>query len=872
MNSPPPRLATRLLRRCLPGPRGDEMADDLADLFALKCAQHGRHRARLRYWLDVLSICARRHLHEQPSHPPASGLIMWHNYWTTAQRYLRKRKGYSLLNLTGLAVGFAVCLLMLLYVQEEYSYDRFHPDADRIYRLGFASQENGAWRHYATNSWAAGDLIREAFASVEQVVRFSPTRAIVTAGDQRFHETSLATVEPTFFDLFAFDFLRGDPATALAEPGSIVLSETMARKYFGGADPVGQPLDLEDGAFTMTVTGVLADMPPNSHFHFDFLLSSNTFERSEPFLTNVGWTTQYVYVKLAPGTDPAALEAQFPAFVEERFAPFFNAEQAGQWLLPLTDIHLHGQAPDEIAPNGDAAYVLLFLLVALLTLGIAVINYMNLATARATERAREVGMRKVLGAERRQLIVQFLSESVLLVGGALVMALGLVALALPAFNAFAGKALSLAPLTAGPVLAGLVGGSFALGLLAGLYPAFVLAAFQPLRILKGAVTQGQAGIWLRQGLVVTQFTLSIALLIGAGLLFQQLDFLQSKDVGYQQDDLVFVPMQRLDRAQYPALKSAWLTDPRIAAVGAATMPLTGQLQSAAFYQAEGVAANPEALPSIRVVHVDHDFFDAIQATFSAGRSFSEAFPTDAETGIILNEAAVAELGWTEPVGKWFELIQSGQVLRRGTVVGVVEDFHYQSLHREIVPIAFMVQHQWLGWMYARVQGDGVAEALAHLEAVYTQFQPDRPFTYSFVSDDNVQLYTAEARFLQVFALFTALAMGIACLGIFGLATFLATQRTREIGIRKALGASAASLVGLLTREFVLLVAVAFALAVPVAYFAAQAWLGQFPYRVEIGVEVFLLAGLAALTLALLSVAVQALRAAHIDPVRALRYE
>ena len=864
----PPRVAEMLLRWLLPQDLWFTPLGDFEEYYNEIARERGERRARWWYRGQVLRLMPDRVFAKT-----FWAIVMLKNYFTTGLRNLRKHKGYALLNIAGLAVGMAACILMLLYVQDERSYDRFHEKADRIYRVGFENLQGGNWVTGVTNSWAVGEHLKNNFSEVEQVVRIQPWRAVITYDDRRAEEDRLAVVDDTFFEVFSFPLLQGDRASVLAAPSSVVISATTAQRYFGKNDPVGKILDFNDGRFQLTVTGVMEDMPKTSHFHFDFIIASSTFHdiRLPAFFTNAGWTTQYVYVVLPDAYDPATLEAKFPALIDTHFREVFTSNVFRLFLQPLTAIHLTSHTGEELGTNGDIVYVYLFSLIALLTLLIACINYMNLATARSLQRAREVGMRKVLGAQKSQLVKQFLGESMLVTTLALMGALGLSYLFLPTLNAFAGKALTLNMFEDIRMLGGVVGIALLIGLLAGIYPAFFLSAFEPLKVIKGVFTQGNAGLSLRQGLVVAQFGISIVLIIGTLMVYNQLDFLRTNNPGYQKEQVVYVPMQTMPRDQYETLKNELLAHSQIVSIGATSLPMPGILQSSTNYLAEGLNVDPEAPPSMKRVLVDHDFFNTLGMRFAAGRNFSRDFPSDSAR-VILNEAAIRELGWDAPIGKWFEGTSGVPEPQRRPVVGVVEDFNFTSLHDPVVPTVFYMDGRWLSFMYMRITGTDVPATLALIKDTYAKFVTNRAFSYSFLEDRVHELYQAEERFLQVFSVFTALAIGIACLGIFGLVTFMAAVRKKEIGVRKVLGASIANIMLSLSKEFTGLVLAAYVVAVPLGYLAVTWWLQDFAFRTPLRLGTFLLAGGLALLIAWLTISYQAVKAALANPIDTIRYE
>lgn len=864
----PPRRATRLLRRCLPGPRGDEVSDDLAELFALKHEQHGRLRASLRYWLDVLSICVRRRLHERPPYEQTSGIIMWRNYWTTAQRQLRKHKGYAALNIIGLAVGLAAALLMLLFVQDEYSYDRFHQDADRVFRVVQDLEAGGDTRLFTGTPPAFMPAFKAAMPEVG-----AGFRTVVSGGQVRhegevYSQSSVYYVGPDIFEVMTFPLLEG--RADLTRPYTMVLTASAAARYFGEASPVGQTLVFGDAPHE--VTGVIADVPSQSHFRPEVLVSFATYQarRGSDLSDTWGQSFFYSYFRLADGAEAETVQAKLPAFVEETVAPHLRpGVQYRFHLQPITSIHLHSHRLREIGVGGDATTVRIFLLIAGFVLLIACINFVNLRLARATQRFKEVGLRKVLGAQRPQLVGQFLGESLLIVGVAMVGAILLVALGLPQLNELAQKSIAFAGLFQGGYLLAALGLVLGVGLLAGGYPALYLSALRPVAALKGGWQRGrQRGVQrLRQGLVVVQFALSLFLLIGTAVVYDQLTFMQTRNLGFQPEQVVLLPY---DADRFPAFKEALLQDPSVLSVAATSGGgVPGRMTTTLSYHAEGMAE--DATSPILGAVVDPSYVTTYGLQVLAGRDFEEARATDVEGGILLNEAALRSLGWTpeEAIGKAFAL---SPYSRNGRVVGVVQDFHFASLHSPIEPLALAIWPQWFSRTSVRIATEEVSQTLDHLAATWAQLFPERPFNYTFLDEDFERLYAQDARFGTIISFFAGLSLLIACLGLFGLAAFMAQQRTKELGIRKVLGASVPGLVLLLARSFVVLIGGAMLVALPVAFFAMRGWLATFAYHTTLSPMLFMGAALLVLVLALLTISYQAIRAALRNPVQTLRYE
>ncbi len=802
--------------------------------------------------------------------------MLW-NYLKIALRGLRKHLGYSLVNLVGLGLGIACCVLILLYVQDERSYDRYHENAERIYRIVEYIGGEGGGEHSASAPIPVGQALEENFPHlVEHAIRFfdfqAPTLALAYGEETKFNEPRLYFVDSAVFEVFSFELLRGNPESALAEPNTIVLTEAMARKYFGDEDPMGKVLRFEEEQF-LTVTGVLREVPHNAHFQFDFLASFSSLEQLLPrgLRENWYWNPAWTYVLLPEGTSPQTLAAQFPDFVQANFPNVIKADVEIQ-LQPLTRIHLHSNLDYEIEPNGSMANIYIFSAIALLVLLIACINFMNLATARSAKRAREVGVRKVLGARRRQLVRQFLFEALLLTALAVILGVALVFTALPVFNTFTEKSISL-DLLNGSIWLGLLTVTLIVGILAGIYPAFVLSAFQPVRVLKSSVSSGTGGWGLRKVLVVAQFSLSIALIAGTIIAYHQLRHLVSADVGFDREQVVMLPVIRSPLApNYETFKDELLEHSGVRGVTALEEVLGAKHQTGNF-QWEGMT---ESRLFARLF-VRHDFTRAFGVQMSAGRDYDEAFETDQRESLVINKAMARQMGWTpeEAVGKRY---YGGDNEPAGRIIGVTEDFHFTSLHQPVQPLVLPLNtfpgafNLFIKYVAVRLAPGDVPGSMAHVEEVWQRIVPSRPFEYFFLDESLDRLYKAEADMGRIAGAFALFALLVACLGLFGLASYMAEQRTREIGVRKVMGASVNSIVVLMTREFLQLVLIAFVLAVPLAYVAADRWLDGFAYSIDIAWWVFLLAGAAALGIALLTVSFQSIRAAMVDPVKALRYE
>ena len=799
---------------------------------------------------------------------------MLKNYLKVALRNLRKHKGYTVINVLGLSIGMACCVLIFLYVTDELSFDRFHDKADQIYRLRVERYSSGGESELtSTASAPMVPAILQDHPQVEQAARISRRTYLVEQADRRFYEDGFLWADSSFFEVFSFKLLRGDPKTALTVPFSVVLTESMVEKYFGREDPMGQILTIEER--DLTVTGVVEDAPAQSHFDFDFLGSFTTLEvlAEEPSSDWNWWSlsSTHTYLLVAEGTSIDVLQEQ----IRELPSRYIGDQEASSgyrqflYLQPLTDIHLHSHYRYELKPNSYAAYVYVFSAIALFILVIACINFMNLATARSAQRAQEVGMRKVLGARPGQMVKQFLGESVFLSLLALVLALVFIQVFLPLFNQLAAKDLSFHYGRQASLVLGLVAFAVGVGLVAGSYPAFVLSAFRPVDVFKGQVRSGASGVFLRKGLVVFQFAISVGLIVGALIVFQQLNFMQDKHLGFEKEQVLVLNVRNNETVVegYEAFKSELETLPAVAQTTfSSSIPGRNQFTNV-ISRNQGMTDDGQTM---YILAVDYDFAETYGLEMATGRSFSEAFPSDT-SAFLINEAALRALGWQEPD----EALNQELTRQFGDtreVVGVVKDFHFQSLQHAIDPIVFQIRQSWFNYVSVRISTEEVSQTVAAVEGVWQRFSPGRPLEYFFLDDDYDRQYRSEQRISKIVTAFTILALFIACLGLFGLAAFTAEQRTKEIGVRKVLGASVGGIILLLSKDFVKLVGLAFVLAAPLAYVVMGRWLEDFAYRVEISWGIFLLAGVAALLVALATVSYQSIRAAMTDPVKALRYE
>ena len=801
---------------------------------------------------------------------------MLRNYLLIAFRNLRKYKAFSFINITGVAVGLACFLLIALYVKDELSYDRYNTNADRIYRVTrtFLSSEGTASLRLAQLAPPFGPLIKQDFPEAEQVVRTIDNGGLIKYGEHSFNEDDIYFAEANLFKVFDFDLVSGNPDQALANPFSIMFSRTMAEKYFGHENPVGKTVRLNN-QFDMTVTGVYEPLPAQAHFHPKFLASFATFNDprvygAESLRKNWSNNAFNTYMLLKPNVDPKRIEAAFPAFQNKNIPPE-EGRNPSTWsvlnLQPLTSIHLRSHTDSEVEPTGDITYIYLFSAIGLFILLIACINYMNLATARSAGRAKEVGMRKVVGALRAQLIGQFLSESILLVTLSLGIAILLVMLCLPALNQFTQKQLVFSQLLDPVFLIILVSITLLTGLVAGSYPAFFLTSFRPLGVLKGQIASTMRTGKLRQVLVITQFAIAIALMISTAVVYNQMKYIQDYRLGYAKDQVLLMPDFSDSTRNFETLKEQFIQTGAVRGLGRSSrIPSMRLLDSWDASAAKGDSMAPVKI-NLRGLRVDYDFIPAYQIGMAAGRNFSRSYSTDTSM-IVLNETAVRQLGWTpeQAIGKAFRY---GQV--KGQVIGVTKDFHFESLHQEMAALAMVMSTENFRWLSIPLKGD-VPTAIQRVETVWKRFFPEHPFDYQFLDTRFDRLYAREQTQQTLFSIFAGIAILISCLGLFGLSMFMAEQRTKEIGIRKVLGASEISLVTLFSKDFMKLVIVALLIASPVAWYAMHTWLNDFAYRTDIHWWVFLLAGGLTVLIALLTVSFQSVKAALMNPVKSLRSE
>lgn len=809
------------------------------------------------------------------------------NYFKIAFRSLWKNKGYSAINIFGLATGLACCLLITLYVTDELSYDRHFKNADRIYRINSDIRFGGGDLHMTQTSDMMGQLLKKDYPQVEEYTRIytSDGDKLIKKGDDFINESRVANADSTFFTVFALPALSGDTKTALNEPNTVVVTESTAMKFFGGVNVLGKNVDVKEGENIRPykITAVIKDIPQESHFNFNFIFSMKNIEYEWGQLTSHNFHT---YLLLKAGTGYKAFEKNLPRYTEKYVLPYIqqfmkvssmaditkSGNKLEYSLLPLTQIHLYSDYSFEISPSGNIQYVYIFSAVALFILILACINFMNLSTARSAKRAKEVGIRKVLGTERKTLVSQFLVESTITAFISLLIALVIAYFVLPLFNEIAAKSLSVSNLFGSHILPFLILLPFAVGLMAGSYPAMYLSKFRPIAVLKGNMHTGFRKSNLRNGLVVFQFATSIMLIIGTFIVYNQLKYIQTTKLGFNKDQVLIVDRAYALGNKLQAFKNEVLNMPGVSSGTISSyLPVTNSSRSDNTFFKEAVPDTKNGI-DMQSWRVDYDYIRTMGMEIVQGRNFSKDYGSDS-SAILITETTAKMLGYEEPVGKRIFLPgdKPGDPFIPFSIIGVIKDFHFESLRKKLGPLCMGLANRG-GLASFKVSASSSQQLISQMEKKWKSLAPGMPFSYRFMNDSFDEMYRSEQRAGSVAVIFAILAILIACLGLFGLVTYMAEQRTKEIGIRKVLGASVANVVAMLSKDFLLLVAIASIIAFPVAWWAMNKWLQDFEYRIHISAWVFVIAGMAALLIALITVSFQAIKAAIANPVKSLRTE
>ena len=840
---PPPKTATWLFRHLSDPEDAFSIIGDTEEEFRDKSWEKGRVKAICWYWQQLLksfpSFC-KSYLYWS--------VTMIANYLKIALRMIKKHRVYSFINITGLAVGLACCLLIFLWVQDELSYDRFHENYHQIYRAVLNLNDN--W--WTSSPWALGPTLKKDFPEVVAFTRYGQINRLVTYQDKSYNE-DIAFADPQFFDIFTISFIQGSPQTAFSTVNSTVLTEKAAKKYFGNDDPMGKTLKFNNQV-DLTVTGVIKELPHNSHMQFQAMIPVLLFGEG----INTAWSLESSsYYLLNDSVDIESFRKKISGIIMK-----YDKRTEQTVLLdlqPLSRIHLYS-----LNGGGDITYIYIFSIIAVFVLIIACINFMNLSTARGSTRAKEVGMRKVVGARRSHVIKQFYGESLLLSFVSLLFAMGLVALFLPVFNRLAQKSLALNFSSNLVFLLGLIALTLLTGIISGSYPALFLSSFHPIKVIKGGLFFGSEKSSLRKILVVTQFTIAIVLIIGTLVVHRQLQFIQNRDLGFNRQQVLSINLSQPVRESLPALKNELLKHANVLQVTAATsQPNRVGNINPVYWEGRG----PDQYETFKFIATDFDYIRTFEMDIVLGRDFSRDFETDRQNYIV-NEKAASLMGFENPVGKLFSIWEY-----EGQIIGVVRDFHMTSLHNEIEPVVITLLDNWPpGVLFIRVNPENIQATIKDLEKTWKSFVPNFPFEFLFLDESFQSQYQTDRQTESILKSFAILAILVSCLGIFGLSAFLAEQRTKEIGVRKILGASMSNILTLISKEFVLLLTLANVIAWPAAFFLADRLLKGYAYRTNISLWIFLAAGILAYCIALLTVSFHSYKAARTEPAKALRYE
>ena len=787
---------------------------------------------------------------------------MLKNLIKTAIRHIVKHLGYSILNILGLTLGITSALFLIIYVADEVSYDRYHEKADRIYRVSSTIKEPDDQFTWIVAQIPFGPQVVHDYPEVQSSVRFiNMPRALYKFEDKEFNEENFFYVDSTLFDIFTYKVIKGEIKSALLAPKKIILTEKIANKYFGKTDPIGKTLTT--GTDTYEVTGVIQDVPTNSHFRFDAVAARNNLPKQ---LGNWGNFGVYTYLLFPDKFDIKAfekkMEGMYDAYMKTIFEPLKISIKYK--LEPLTRIHLYSKNAAEPEPTGSITYVYIFAIVAIFLVLIASMNYMNLATARSTRRAREVGLRKVVGSRRGPLILQFLSESMVFTLISLLISIVLIIVLLPKFNLLAGKAFNIHVIYSPVVLLSLLAIILIVGILGGSYPAFFLSRFSPVTVLKGEVTQGSAGSLFRKILVVIQFTVSVIMIICTLVVFRQLNYLKTSDQGFDQKNVVGLQLNGPMVRKYPVLKQSLLENQNIKYV-TSTNTAVGEGSGKVIFNVETDQGMSQK--GVNFAVIDHDFIETLGIKMLKGREFQQDMPSDTLTGVVVNEAFAKRMNWSEPVGKKVEL----KPFIDGRVIGVMKDYHQTGMYNSIESL-MLLYRPLNNVIYIKLSGSDTKQTLSFIEKKWKEIFPDQPFVYAYLSERFNRQFEADDKRGLVFTMFTVLAILIACLGLFGLASYMVEQRTKEIGIRKVFGANENTILGLISKDFLILVSIGIVIAVPVAYYFMNRWLENYVYRTKIGVPLLLTAALLTILITFLTISYKSYQAAIMNPARALKAE
>ena len=855
MKNTPPYLCKRIFKYFIPEYDWPYFFGGIDEVYLGVRDAKGKFCADIWYWIQLA-----KSLPSLFSKKTGGSLIMLKNYFKTGIRTLLRHKGFSALNIMGLAVGLAVCILIFLWVQDELGYDRFHNNADRIYRvIEHEELSSGEILSYSQQGPALAPILKADYPEILESVRYRVMGdRLVRFGDQKFYERGFAFADPAILTMFTFPLIKGDPASALTDPSSIVISEDMARKYFENEDPIGKVLQVDNHS-NFIVSGVLENIPSNSHLKFDFLVKFESIKNFGQPIT--GWDSFYLdtYVLLTETADPRDVDQKIKNVISEHSeGSAFTID-----LQPLTRIRLFSNVILTPQVDGDIKYIVIFSLIAVFILLNACINFMNLTTARSGQRAREIGMRKVVGARRKELVNQFFGESLLMAFISLFFAVGLVLVLLPLFNQLSGKDLPLMVLGRPHVILGLLGITLAAGLVSGIYPALLLSSFQPVAVLKNAIRSGLRGKAFRRTLVIFQFVLTTVLIIGTVVVYRQMNYLRRQNLGYAKDQVMIFRLPGNLREKIDLMKTTFETIPGVLNTAAASTVPGRRRATLTLETWEGRDSDDRF--ELGILDVDLGFLSTFELEMVEGRFFSRDFATDEKNAVIVNEAAIRSLGMKDPIGKWV----LGPSLK---IIGVIKDFNMRTLHHKIAPLVIGMRKSNLNHMFVKIASENIPRTIASLRSSWNSTVPEYPFEFKFLDEQLEEYYRADQRIGRIINAFAGLALFVACLGLFGLASFVAERRTKEIGIRKVLGASNPVIFHLLTRDFVKWILIANVIAAPIAAYAMMKYLNFYAYHTKLGPMVFLIPALLTLLVSSLAISWQVIRAATADPVKSLKYE
>jgi putative ABC transport system permease protein len=787
---------------------------------------------------------------------------MLKNLIKTAVRHILKHFGYSILNILGLTLGITSAIFLIIYVSDEVSYDRYHEKADRIYRVSTTIKEPDDQFTWIVAQIPFGPQVAHDYPEVQSFVRFiNIPRSLYKFEDKEFNEENFYYVDSTLFDIFTYKVIRGEVKSALLAPKKIILTEKIANKYFGKTDPIGKTLTTSTD--TYEVTGVIQDVPSNSHFRFDAVASRNNLPKQ---LGNWGNFGVYTYLLFPDKIDIKAFETKMQGMYDAYMKTIFGPLKISitYHLEPLTRIHLFSTNGSEPEPTGSFTYVYIFAIVAIFLVLIASMNYMNLATARSTRRAREVGLRKVVGSRRRPLILQFLSESLVFTLISLLISIVLIIVLLPKFNLLAGKSFDLNVVYSPVVILSLLAVIIIVGIFGGSYPAFFLSRFSPVTVLKGEITQGSANSLFRKILVVIQFTVSVIMIICTLIVFRQLNYLRTMDQGFDQKNVISLQLNGPMIRKYPVLKQVLHENQNIKHV-TSTNTAVGEGSGKVIFSVETDQGMSNR--GVNFAVVDYDFIETLGIKILKGRNFQQDMPSDTLTGVVVNETFVKRMSWAEPIGK--KVVLGNFVV--GRVIGVMQDYHQTGMYNGIESL-LLIYRPMNNVVYIKLSNNETSQTLSFIETKWKEIFPDQPFVYTYLSERFNRQFEADEKRGLIFTMFTILAILIACLGLFGLVSYMVEQRTKEIGIRKVFGANQNTILGLISKDFLILVAIGIVIAVPVAYYFMSRWLENYIYRTKIGVPLLLIAALLTILITFITISYKAYQAAVMNPARALKSE